>query len=51
MSAVDDFERERLAKEEAKQRHGPIGYVKLAFIGEFTRFADLDITHSAYGHP
>ncbi|PHS78905.1 MAG: replicative DNA helicase [Rhodospirillaceae bacterium] len=35
----------------AKQRHGPIGDVKLAFIGEFTRFADLDIHHPAYEGP
>lgn len=26
----------------AKQRHGPIGTVKLFFEGEFTRFGDLD---------
>ena len=26
----------------AKQRHGPIGNVKLLFEGEFTRFGDLD---------
>ncbi len=26
----------------AKQRHGPIGNVKLFFEGEFTRFGDLD---------
>jgi replicative DNA helicase len=26
----------------AKQRHGPIGTVKLVFQGEFTRFGDLD---------
>ena len=32
----------------AKQRHGPIGDVKMAFIGEFTRFADLDPYHSDY---
>jgi len=35
----------------AKQRHGPIGDVKLAFIGEFTRFADLDQHHPAYEGP
>ena len=35
----------------AKQRHGPIGDVKLAFIGEFTRFADLDTAHSGYDGP
>ena len=32
----------------AKQRHGPIGDIKLAFIGEFTRFADLDVHHPSY---
>ena len=35
----------------AKQRHGPIGDIKLAFIGEFTRFCDLDIHHPAYEGP
>jgi len=35
----------------AKQRHGPIGDIKLAFIGEFTRFADLDVHHPAYESP
>jgi len=35
----------------AKQRHGPIGDVKLAFIGEFTRFADLDSHHPSYNGP
>ena len=29
----------------AKQRHGPIDTVRLQFIGEFTRFADLDTQH------
>lgn len=29
----------------AKQRHGPIGDVKLQFTGEFTRFGDLDSYH------
>ncbi len=29
-----------------KQRHGPIGTVKLFFDGEFTRFSDLDRHHS-----
>lgn len=28
-----------------KQRHGPIGDVKLAFFGQFTRFTDLDSHH------
>ena len=35
----------------AKQRHGPIGDIKLAFIGEFTRFADLDQHHPSYDGP
>jgi replicative DNA helicase len=29
-----------------KQRHGPIGTVKLQFDGQFTRFSDLDTHHS-----
>jgi len=29
----------------AKQRHGPIGAIKLFFEGEFTRFGDLDNQH------
>jgi len=29
----------------AKQRHGPVGMVKLHFNGQFTRFADLDDWH------
>ena len=29
----------------AKQRHGPIGTVRLQFTGEFTRFSDLDTHH------
>ncbi len=29
-----------------KQRHGPTGTIKLMFEGEYTRFADLDLTHS-----
>lgn len=32
----------------AKQRHGPTGTVPLFFEGEFTRFGDLDLTHSDY---
>ena len=28
-----------------KQRHGPTGKIDLFFEGEFTRFADLDLTH------
>ncbi len=31
----------------AKQRHGPIGTVKLHFDGEFTRFSDLDPHHQS----
>ena len=30
----------------AKQRHGPIGDIKLLFHGAFTRFADLDLHHT-----
>ncbi len=30
----------------AKQRHGPIGIVKLLFQGEFTRFGNLDREHT-----
>ncbi|HYD70385.1 replicative DNA helicase [Azospirillum sp.] len=29
----------------AKQRHGPVGTVRLYFDGQFTRFGDLDTTH------
>lgn len=29
----------------AKQRHGPIGSVRLYFDGQYTRFGDLDTTH------
>lgn len=32
----------------AKQRHGPIGTVKLYFDSNVTRFGDLDIAHSDY---
>jgi replicative DNA helicase len=32
----------------AKQRHGPIGPVRLHFEGRFTRFSDLDPYHSAH---
>jgi len=32
----------------AKQRHGPVGSVKLAFIGEFTRFGNLEEHHDDY---
>lgn len=32
----------------AKQRHGPIGTVKLFFDSNLTRFSDLDIAHSDY---
>ena len=31
----------------AKQRNGPIGKVKVAFLGQFTRFEDL--AHQTYG--
>lgn len=33
----------------AKQRHGPIGTVKLFFDSNVTRFGDLDINHIGYG--
>ncbi len=51
----DRFERWRQRCEEmhnvaeiivAKQRHGPIGSIKLHFDGQFTRFSDLDPHHS-----
>jgi replicative DNA helicase len=32
----------------AKQRHGPTGKIDLFFEAEFTRFADLDHTHTVY---
>jgi replicative DNA helicase len=32
----------------AKQRHGPVGSVKLAFVGQFTRFGNLDAHHDDY---
>ncbi len=32
----------------AKQRHGPTGKIDLLFEGEFTRFADIDLTHSGH---
>ena len=32
----------------AKQRHGPIGSVKLFFDGQFSRFSDLDESHEAH---
>lgn len=31
-----------------KQRHGPVGTVRLFFDGNFTRFGDLDTQHGAY---
>jgi replicative DNA helicase len=34
----------------AKQRHGPVGTVRLFFDGQFTRFADLDDWHGT-DHP
>lgn len=33
----------------AKQRHGPIGSVKLFFDGQYTKFSDLDQNHASYG--
>lgn len=33
----------------SKQRHGPTGKVDLFFEAEFTRFADLDLEHTAEG--
>ncbi len=35
----------------AKQRHGPTGTIKLFFEAEFTRYADLDMTHGDMHHP
>jgi len=35
----------------AKQRHGPIGSVRLHFEGRYTRFSDLDPYHSAHSTP
>ncbi len=32
----------------AKQRHGPVGTVKLFFDGQFTKFADLDEQHGDF---
>jgi replicative DNA helicase len=32
----------------AKQRHGPVGTVKLYFDGNYTRFGDLDTHHGGY---
>ncbi|MBT4888728.1 MAG: replicative DNA helicase, partial [Rhodospirillales bacterium] len=32
----------------AKQRHGPVGTASLFFLGEFTRFSDLDMHHVPY---
>lgn len=34
----------------AKQRHGPTGTIPLFFEAEFTRFGDLDITHTGDAH-
>jgi replicative DNA helicase len=33
----------------AKQRHGPTGKIDLFFEAEFTKFGDLDQTHTGYG--
>jgi len=33
----------------AKQRHGPVGTVKLFFDGNYTKFGDLDPHHGVYG--
>ncbi|HYC02518.1 MAG TPA: replicative DNA helicase [Azospirillaceae bacterium] len=33
----------------AKQRHGPVGSVRMHFNGEFTKFSDLDPHHSLAG--
>ena len=33
-----------------KQRHGPVGTVKLSFESQYTRFGNLAQTHSNYGH-
>ncbi len=54
-TAMDDWQKKmNLAHNKAelilaKQRHGPTGKIDLFFEGEFTRFADLDQTHSPYG--
>ena len=34
----------------AKQRHGPVGNIKLMFDGQFTRFGDLDFQHESGGN-
>ena len=33
-----------------KQRHGPVGTVKLSFENQFTRFGNLDRNHANYGY-
>ena len=33
----------------AKQRHGPIGTVRLFFDGQYTKFGDLDQSHPGGG--
>ena len=35
----------------AKQRHGPVGTVRLSFQGEFTKFGNLDIHHQITEEP
>ncbi|WP_417827080.1 DnaB-like helicase C-terminal domain-containing protein, partial [Thalassospira povalilytica] len=32
----------------AKQRHGPVGNVRLFFDGNYTKFGDLDHTEEEY---
>lgn len=29
----------------AKQRNGPVGTVKLAWLGQFSKFGNLDVIH------
>ena len=30
----------------AKQRNGPVGTVKMAWLGQFSRFGDLEVVHT-----